>query len=163
MSYQHSLNMFTRSNNALSSSMAALDAEFTLSPFYDFGHFAAMAISFFTHIYNVIANLFLALSSLPITFYSIFADDSSINALGRGVASIFTHTLAALSYVVNLVITPVSVVLRTLVSIFMDSKHFYGEYEEKAAVEVDAALKMSFSGDVQDDNSIADFVASLDL
>ena len=77
MSYQYSLNMFTRSTKALSKSADALSAQLTLAPFYDFEHFSCMALSIFTDIYNALANLLLALCSVPIALYSFCVDDSS--------------------------------------------------------------------------------------
>lgn len=145
MSYQYSSSMFSKSTKALKYSMSALQAELTLSPFYDFEHFAAMALSFLFHFYNILINLILAILSLPITLYSIFADDSCISAFGCGVASIFLHALAAIIYAVNLVITPVAVLCRTMLSV-CSTLDDTDESKEQVSDEISAAV-MTLTGD----------------
>ena len=145
MAYQYSFKMFSTSTRALEYSISALKAELTLSPFYDFEHFAAMTLSFLFHFYNILTNLILAICNLPMTLYSIFADDSCISAFGCGVASIFLHVLATIIYAVNLVITPMSVACRTMLSVCLSTDDT-DEYREHVSDEISAAV-MTLTGD----------------
>lgn len=160
MSYQHSLNMFTRSTNALSYSTRALKAEMTLKPYYDLEHFAIMSFSFFIHLYKGLANLFFALYSIPVALYSLCVDDNSIDAVGLGIASLFIHTLAALTYAANLLVTPVAIVLRALVTICMCGERFY-ENKDSVEDEIEDVINVSFADEPQNESSV-DFYANHD-